>query len=426
MSRTQLRAPSHFTDIISESVQKGVRAGVLMQRSTDSSYQGRCVEVEGAPTRNFGGCSYLGLDQRAELKDAAIDAIQRFGTQFSFSRAYLESPLYRELEDLLDQVTGGSVLVTPSTSLGHIATLPTLIEMGDAVLVDRSAHASLHTALSVLKGIPIEAIAHNDMEALEQGIVRLGKSHRHVWYVLDGIYSMLGDFAPFAQLEQLLARHPQLHLYVDDAHATSWIGKNGRGLALDLLADKQRVVVALSLNKAFSAAGGAIVFPRTELRDRVRHCGGPMLFSGPVQPPMLGAAVASAKLHLSSELATLQHTLARRIALMVDTCARAGVPLVNQAHSPIFFVRSGPLDHTFALLGALRDSGFYACAGMFPAVPHDKSGPRFTVSVHNTEQDIEEFVTALASSAARCNVRFIDALPSANSHVSDANSSAAE
>ena len=426
MPRTQLRAPSHFTDLINESVRQGVRAGVLMQRSTDSAYEGRHVEVEGARTRNFGGCSYLGLDQRAELKNAAIDAIQRFGTQFSFSRAYLESPLYRELEELLDQVTGGSVLVTPSTSLGHIATLPTLVEAGDAVLVDRSAHASLHTALSVLKGVLVESIAHNDMEALEQSLIKLSQTHRHVWYVLDGLYSMLGDFAPFAQLAQLLARHPHLHLYVDDAHATSWVGDHGRGLALQQLPDKERVVVALSLNKAFSAAGGAIVFPSAALRDRVRHCGGPMLFSGPVQPPMLGAAVASAKLHLTPELGTLQQTLARRIEQMVSACARAGIPLVNQEHSPIFFVRCGPLDHTFALLGALRESGFYACTGMFPAVPHDKSGPRFTVSVHNTEQDIEEFVAALAQSAARCNVRFLDALPSVDTQTGYLASSAAE
>ncbi len=74
---------------------------------------------------------------------------------------------------------------------------------------------------------------------------------------------MRGDFAPYAELRALLDRYPQLYLYVDDAHATSWYGKHGRGAALMELGTHERVVVALSLNKAFSAAGGApLVCPR--------------------------------------------------------------------------------------------------------------------------------------------------------------------
>ena len=134
---------------------------------------------------------------------------------------------------------------------------------------------------------------------LADRVAALSQKHATVWYALDGLYSMRGDFAPLEELSHLLAKFPSLHLYIDDAHCTSWTGTHGRGYTLERMVDRSRIVVALSLNKAFSAAGGALVFPSAELRERVRLAGGPMLFSGGIQPPMLGAAVASAHLHLS-------------------------------------------------------------------------------------------------------------------------------
>ncbi|MFT3924091.1 MAG: aminotransferase class I/II-fold pyridoxal phosphate-dependent enzyme [Myxococcales bacterium] len=406
MANTEVRAPAHLVDTIQDSVRKGVEAGVLLQRATDPVYNGRLVDIEGHHLCNFGGCSYLGLDQREELREGAIDATRHFGTQFSFSRAYIESPLYHELEAELEELTERFVLVTPSTSLGHLATLPTLITPRDSVIVDRSAHASIHMALAVLKGIRIEALPHNDMRAVEAAIKRLGAESERVWYVLDGLYSMFGDFAPYKALHGLLEKYPQLSLYVDDAHSTSWCGKHGRGSALESLPDSGRMIVALSLNKAFSAAGGAIAYPNAEMRRQVRECGGPMLFSGPVQPPMLGAALASAKLHMEPGFDDLQQRLMERIDLVNTLCDDAGIPLVNHERSPIFFVRCGPVEDTFRLLHGLREEGFFACAGMYPAVPHGKSGPRFTVSTHNTIDDIHAFVEAVAYVAHESGVSF--------------------
>lgn len=406
MSRLTSCAPAHFTDQIDASVIGGLRAKVLMHRADPGNYTGRTVEISGERLLNFGGCSYLGLEQRAELREGAVDALMRYGTQFSFSRAFLESPLYGDLESLLDQITEGHVLVTASTSLGHIAALPVLIGPNDAVIVDRSAHASVHTAVALVKGIPVTTIPHNHLELLEEHVARLSKEHDVVWYLLDGLYSMLGDLAPLVPIADLMRRYPQLHLYVDDAHATSWLGRYGRGYALDFFHSRDRVVVALSLNKAFSAAGGALVFPTPELRDRVRRCGGPMLFSGPVQPPMLGAAIASGKLHLDAGFSSLQAGLMARIRHVVTLAKSLDIPLANDNLTPIFFVRCGPVEKTFKLIHALRERGYYVSPGMFPAVPSDKSGPRFTVSLHTSLEDIEGFMQTLATEAVRQDAPF--------------------
>jgi 7-keto-8-aminopelargonate synthetase-like enzyme len=391
--------------VIDHTVRLGTEADVLMQRADDVPYVGRTVSIKGEQLLNFGGCSYLGLELREELIEGAIRALRKFGTQLSFSRAFLESPLYSELEAALEIMTEGKVLATPSTSLAHVAALPALIGENDAVIIDRAAHASVHTAVLLLKGVPVVCVEHNRMDELEETIATLARTHRHVWYLLDGVYSMHGDFAPFHEIARLYAAHPTLHLYVDDAHGTSWSGLHGRGRALDVLSCRARVVVALSLNKAFSAAGGALVFADAGLRDRVRRTGGPMLFSGPIQPPMLGAALASAKLHATAEHTKTQAELLARIRLTNQLADQHGIELACHDETPIFFVRCGELDVTFAMVHALRDAGFYVCPGMFPAVARDKGGVRFTVSLHNSRDDIAALMKSIVDERARLSIR---------------------
>jgi 7-keto-8-aminopelargonate synthetase-like enzyme len=390
-------APAHLIPLIDRGIRDATAAGIMMQTADDGEYSGRHVDIGGKRLCNFGGCSYLGLEQRTELREGAIAATRKYGTQFSISRAYLQSPLYEKIESALDEVTGGHVLVAPSTTLGHLAALPVLVQPNDAVLIDRYAHASLQAATAMVGPVPVVPLAHGDLDRLEAEIEFHSRSHERVFYLLDGLYSMHGDFAPLARIGELLATYPKLHLYIDDAHSTSWLGRNGRGWALERLGDLSRVVVALSLNKAFSAAGAALVFPTPEARALVRHCGGPMLFSGPIQPPMLGAVLASAELHLRPDFADLQAALARRITLVQELGRELGVSFANDDPSPIFFVRCGAFETLFPLMQALLAHGMFVCPGGFPAVPKNQSGVRFSVSLHNTEDDIRLFMQTLAN-----------------------------
>jgi len=398
--QTQSFSPAALVDFMERSFQVGLGSGVIFRTASPGDYDGAHVVIDGHSMANFASCSYLGLEQRAELREGAIDAIRRYGTQLSISRAYLESPLYLELEDALRRITGGSVLVATSTTAAHLSALPVLMRDNDVVLVDKAAHASLHTAVALLQGTPVVTVPHRQLDVLEEKVHDLARKHDHVWYVLDGTYSMSGEFAPFARLGELLAREPKLHLYVDDAHSTSWCGRNGRGRALDVLPDKSRVVVALSLNKAFAAAGGAVVFPSDALRDRARLCGGPMVFSGPIQPPMLGAAVASAKLHLTPEFAELQAQLRMRIGYLHEVARRRGVPLATSSETPIVNVQypgvRGALDFT----RRLWERGFFVSPSAPPAVPPERCGIRMTLSLNNSLADIDGLVEALEAELA--------------------------
>lgn len=394
-------APAHLVDAMDRGMGEAEAATTLLQSADEGAFSGRYVAYEGRQILNFVCCSYLGLEQREDLKRAAISAIERLGVQFSCSRAVLQSSHYDELEQALGSMTGGHAIVSATTTLAHIAALPVLVDARDAVIVDQQAHASLHTACALLR-VPINVIRHNRMDQLEDQLKQLSGKHQRVWYVLDGLYSMLGDFAPIDELRDLLARYPALHLYVDDAHATSWTGTYGRGYALERLPDRSRVVGVLSLNKAFSAGGGALILPTEALAQKIRRAGGPLVFGGPLQPPLLAAAVASAKLHLSPELPGLQQALTDRIKLAIRLASEQNVAFMDTSVSPIFFVRCRATEKTFSMIKGLRDNhGIYTCPAFFPIVPRGHAGVRITISLHNTNEDIATLIGALASEARR-------------------------
>jgi 7-keto-8-aminopelargonate synthetase-like enzyme len=259
-------------------------------------------------------------------------------------------------------------------------------------------------ATDLIADVPIELVRHNRLDLLEERLASTDAQYERVWYICDGVYSMLGDFAPFAELGALLARYPKLHLYIDDAHAMSWMGQHGRGAAMHHLGASDRVTVAVSLSKAFGASGGALAFPSAALRERVRNCGGPMIFSGPIPPAALGAAAASAELHLSSAFSAMQDELRERMAFARAALAGHGLSTATDAETPIFMIHYDSGAQAAAVIRALRDRGFFCCPSTFPAVPMNKPSIRFTVSRHNELPEIAALVDNLATVSASLGI----------------------
>jgi len=389
---------TNWSSTIDGIVNMGISQGLVQRTTEDPHFNGRSICLNGKRVLNFALCSYLGLELDHRLKQGAIDAINNYGTQFALSRAYLSATPYAELEAQLEKLFEGKVLVTPTTTLGHIAALPVLIQKNDAIIIDQMVHNSVQTAAKLvqIEGVPVETLLHSDLELLEEKIIRLSKHHRHVWYLADGVYSMFGDMAPVAELGKLLKRYEQLHLYFDDAHGMSWMGKHGRGFVLEALPIQERMVVATSLCKSFSAGGGALVFPNAQMHQQVKNCGGPMIFSGPIQPPMLGAALASAHIHLSPEINVLQQELQGRIALCNDLIDLYELPIACHSESPIFNIKLGHPDVAGDMAKYLLEEGFYTNHAVYPAVSRRRSGIRFTLTRHLSAEDIRNLIEAIA------------------------------
>ena len=394
-----LQRKFHFTRArnlrtIERYIGETVAEGLLWNSS--STGIGRRSMVDDRDCLNFGSCSYMGLHLHQDLIAGTVEAVQRFGTQFSCSRTYISNTLYEELEALLGAMTGRHALVGASTTLCHLAALPVLVDDDDAVIIDQFAHASLLMATELLGSTPVVRVRHSQIDRLESLVIDLSRRHKRVWYTFDGLYSMRGDFAPFDGLCDLLARYPALHFYVDDAHSTSCFGESGRGAALARLPADERVVVALSLNKSFAAAGGALIVTSAQLKTKLRTCGGTMNFSGPIQTPMLGAAVASARLHVRPAFPGLQAELMERILFTRKMADKLGVRLIADDLTPIFMLPFDTLPEMKASARAFWGEGFYVCPVGFPAVPIGSPGIRFTVARTNQFEDIRAFLGAAA------------------------------
>jgi 7-keto-8-aminopelargonate synthetase-like enzyme len=374
--------------------------GISRQLIEDDLFSGDSIVLDGKRLANFGLCSYLGLGDDERLKAAAHRAIDKYGTSYSSSIAYTALPLYRELEELMETIVGANVVLAPTTSLAHLAALPVLVRSGDQVLVDSVAHASVQTATQLLQanGIPVKKVPHNDLDAVEMSISEYTGSGR-VWLLIDGVYSMNGDLAPAAGVTDLLNRHPELHVYCDDAHGFGWDGEHGRGAYLARTPWHERLVMVAGLAKAFGATGGVIALPDSEMADLVELVGPPLTFGGPIPPAVLGAAVASAKIHLSDELAERQVEFKSRIEYVNRLTVELGIPLADLSPTPIWYLDVGTFEAMAELFVGMRDAGFYLNGSAFPVVPHGHAGLRFTITLHNSLRQIENMLTCLSEQA---------------------------
>ena len=372
-------------------------AGVIGLNSEDAQTDGRRVRLHGRDLLHFGSCSYLGLELDPRLVTGAIDALRAHGVETSSSRAYLSSGLYVELESLLAEIFTCEVVIAPTTTLAHCAALPTLIDEADAILMDLQVHASVQMACRIAQaaGTRVDIVRHNDVEALERRVERLSKRHDRIWYVADGVYSMFGDFAPTAAIAELLDRHPQLRFYVDDAHGMSWCGRRGAGSVLDVTGLHPQMILATGLAKGFGTGGGVLVIPDEEERWAVRRCGSTLVFSGPLQPPILGAAIASARIHLSDEIEQMQRELQDRMALCDRLLRERGLPVVSSPDTPIGFIATGPPATSVALCQALSADGIFTNPAQYPATPLRRGGGRFLLTRHHEAEDIERLADGL-------------------------------
>lgn len=376
----------------------GVKRGILHLYTDDQKIDGNEIMLKGKPVINFGSCSYLGLEFDSRLKEGSKAAIDKYGTQFSESRAYVSIQLYKELEELFFRLFDAPCVITPTTTLGHIANIPVLMSSRDALITDQLVHNSVNTAVKLLAGAGthIEVIRHNRLDILEDRIKLLRNKYQKIWYLADGIYSMFGDAAPMNDIYQLLDKYPCLHLYIDDAHGMSIHGKNGRGSVLDQRSFHPKMVMATSLAKAFATGGAVMVYPNKETARKVRTCGGPLITSGPLQPAQLGAAVAAARIHLTDEIYTLQEELQERIKFTNLMLKKYKLPVIAANNEAVFFIGVHLPKVGYNMVRRMLDAGYYVNLGIFPAVPMKNTGIRFTITRLHTFSQIEKMIRTMS------------------------------
>jgi len=389
---------NNIIDTVDEVFSLAKDKGSLHLYADDYQLDGRYLSFNGLKTLHFGTCGYLGLEHHPLLKSGAIEAIERYGTQFPMSKTYVSNPLYTELEYLIETMYGAPVVISKNCTLSHQAVIPTIVRQSDLIILDHQVHTSVQEAVKKLlsQGVTVEMIRHSNLEMLEDRVKKNQGKYEKIWYMADGIYSMYGDLAPIKELTALADKYDQLHLYVDDAHGMSWAGQNGTGYVMSQMDGlHEKMILTATLGKAFGSCGGLTLFPNKEWQRKVKTFGGPLTFSVQMEPAVLGAAVASAKVHLSEDIYTYQEELQKKITYCNELIKRTDLPLIKENVSPIFYIGTGTMEIGNKLIARLIEDGIYVNLAPFPGVPAKNTGARVTISRNNRTEDIEQLVDKL-------------------------------
>jgi 7-keto-8-aminopelargonate synthetase-like enzyme len=381
-------------NMISDVAAITTKLGIVHNTTEDQKLDGRHIRILGKDLLYFGSCGYLGLEFDARLKAGAIDAINRYGTQFSSSRAYVSSIFYKESEELLAKMFNRPVILLQSLTLAHMSNIPILVGDNDAVILDAQVHDSVQTAVQLLKtrDIHVELVRHNRLDNLENRIRILKDSYDKIWYMADGVYSMHGDLAPVKDLYRLADQYEQFHLYLDDIHGMSWAGPNGTGYVTSQGEHHPKLYLTTGLTKAFGTAGGVLVYPNEESKRIVKNCSKAFIFSIQIPPMILGSTIVSAKIHLSDEITIMQKELASKVDFFNRKAKELELPLIGETTSPIGFIGVGKPDVGYNMVRRLMNQGYFFNISVFPSVSYNNTGLRIPINRNNTFEDIENLL----------------------------------
>src|SRR5216684_9220309 len=194
----------------------------------DSMRPDRTMTVQGRPVVNFGSDSFLGLDQDPRVKEAVVRGTREWGTHNGASRAFSSVEANIRAEEKLARWLGTeAVLIYPSVTLANMGAIPGLVGKQDLLVVDEQAHNSIQEGAKIARanGTRVVCFSHCDPVALAH-VLEVHQPYRCGLVAIDGVYSMTGALPPLADLNAVALAHDAV-LYVDDAHGTGILGRQG-------------------------------------------------------------------------------------------------------------------------------------------------------------------------------------------------------
>ena len=369
--------------------ERGITSNVVMEKvlsSTEAIINGRRMILAG--TNN-----YMGLTFDPECIAAASQATQKLGTGTTGSR--MANGTYSghiALENELADFYGCAYGVVFST--GYIANLGMLAALtgpGDVLLIDADSHASIYDGCR-LSGAEIIRFRHNDPDDLEKRLKRLGDRTPNTLIVVEGIYSMLGDRAPLADIAAIKDRYGSF-LLVDEAHSLGVLGERGRGLSEEAGVEDSVDFIVGTFSKSLGAIGGFCVSNHAEL-ELVRFASRPFMFTASSSPSVIASTRAT--LNIIRTRPELRRKLWDNAQKLYQRLQALGFQLGPEP-SPVVAVRVPNIDNAVALWKGLLEAGVYVNLVTPPATPDGGCLLRCSVSAGHSPDQIEQIANAFAS-----------------------------
>ncbi len=369
-------------------VEKGIRSNVIMEKvvsSTEAIINGRTVILAG--TNN-----YLGLTFDADCIEAASKAVKEQGTGTTGSRmangSYSEHvKLEQELVDFFGCKYG---MVFSTGYIANLAMLSALTGPGDVLLIDADSHASIYDGCR-LSGAEIIRFRHNDPDNLAKRLQRLGERTANTLIVVEGIYSMMGDRAPLAEIVGVKEQYGAC-LLVDEAHSLGVLGSNGRGLAEEAGVEQNVDFIVGTFSKSLGAIGGFCVSNQAAM-NLVPLAARPYIFTASSSPSTIASTREALKvLRARPELRERLWGNAQRLYQKLQGL---GFQLGPQI-SPVVAVRVANVEQAVALWKGLLENGVYVNLVTPPATPDGGCLLRCSVSAGHSTEQIDQIGAAFA------------------------------
>jgi glycine C-acetyltransferase len=390
-----------FTDTVRNRYQadlEGIKStGLFKEERSIHSPQSAEIEVEfpiGSAVRkciNICSNNYLGLSSHPEVIAAAHAGLDARGYGMSSVRFICGTQdIHRELEQRLTEFLGTEdTLLFPSCMDANAGFFEACLNEQDVLIADRLVHASIVDGMRLSKAVQ-DTYKHSDMGHLEEKLEE-HQDKRFRMVITDGVFSMDGDTAKLAEIVALAEKYNAM-VFVDDSHATGFIGKTGRGTHEHCGVFGKIDVITTTLGKALGGASGGCVSGRRELVEMCRQRARPYLFSNAVAPVIVAGALKV--LELISTTTERRDKLEWNARYWRGLLKEAGFDL-KEGDSPIVPVMlyDAKLAQDFAR--DLFDEGVYAAGFFFPVVPRGQARIRTQVSAghekHHLDAAIEAF-----------------------------------
>jgi 8-amino-7-oxononanoate synthase len=365
---------------------------------------GPVVEMEGHRRIMLGGNNYLGLTGDERVKQAARDALDRYGTGVTGSRFMNGTlPLHLELErELADWMGTEDALVYTAGYLANVGCIASLLGPTDTVVCDTGDHASILDAVAMSRA-RVRPFRHNRMDKLATMLERSESDGGGVLVVVDGLFSMEGDLSNVPEVAALSRRHGA-RLMVDEAHGVGVLGKRGTG-ACELYGVEDQVDLRMgTFSKALASCGGFIAGP-AEVIDFLRVQSRAFMFTASAVPAAVGAALGALRVIRSDEgpelfarvleNARYLHSGLKERGFRVEEPLR--MPDGSELITPIVPVLVGDDWQAALLWKALYDAGVYVNVALYPAVQRGGALLRTSVMATHEREHLDQALELMSS-----------------------------
>jgi glycine C-acetyltransferase len=336
--------------------------------------------------------NYLGLADHPELIKAAKEALDSHGLGMASVRFICGTQdLHKELEAALTKFLGTEeTILYPSCFDANGGLFETLLTEKDAIISDELNHASIIDGVRLCKAQRFR-YKHNDMADLEAKL-KEASSARFRLIATDGCFSMDGTIADLKSIVDLAEKYDALTM-IDDAHATGFLGKTGRGTHEYRGVMGKIDIITGTLGKALGGASGGFTSGRKVVVDLLRQRSRPYLFSNTVAPPIVAACLKALEMLTAST--ELRDKLEENTKYFREAVTARGLTIKPGVH-PIVPIMIGDAAKSQKFAARMLEKGVYVIGFFYPVVPHGTARVRVQVSAAHSREDLEFAVKAFA------------------------------